>query len=196
MDVHYYSSTKYAHSKLYILDARGKIAATLNMAAGKGTEDVSSYQNTELVFGNIDNIHVMRSSAATLTDNISSIFHPHVGMKEVIQSSDGGLSGYYSRLEDSGWLRHLRLILLSGIFTAERLHFDGDSVLVHCSDGWDRTAQICSIAEILLDPYYRTIEGFAVLIEKEWCAFGHKFQGKDDFSGDLVLYFVTSDRIF
>lgn len=148
------------------------------MAAGKGTEDVSSYQNTELVFGNIDNIHVMRSSAATLSDNVSSIFHPHVGMKEVIQAFDGGLAGYYSRIEDSGWLRHLRLILLSGIFTAERLHFDGDSVLVHCSDGWDRTAQICSVAEILLDPYYRTIEGFAVLIEKEWCAFGHKFQGK------------------
>jgi hypothetical protein len=41
----------------------------------------------------------------------------------------------------------------------------------------DRTAQICAIAEILLDPYYRTIEGFAVLIEKDWCAFGHKFQG-------------------
>jgi hypothetical protein len=168
---------KYAHSKLYIVDARGKIAATLNMAAGKGTEDISSYHNAELVFGNIDNIHVMRSSITTLTDNVTSTFHPHVGMKEVIQAPDGGLVGYFSKLEESGWLRHLRLILLSSIFTAERLHFDGDSVLVHCSDGWDRTAQICSVAEILLDSYYRTIEGFAVLIEKEWCSFGHKFQG-------------------
>lgn len=36
------------------------------------------------------------------------------------------------------------------------------SVLVHCSDGWDRTAQTCSLACIILDPYYRTIHGFQV----------------------------------
>ena len=39
---------------------------------------------------------------------------------------------------------------------------EGISVLVHCSDGWDRTAQTCSLASIMLDPYYRTIEGFQV----------------------------------
>ena len=36
------------------------------------------------------------------------------------------------------------------------------SVVVHCSDGWDRTAQTCSLASIILDPYYRTIHGFQV----------------------------------
>lgn len=39
---------------------------------------------------------------------------------------------------------------------------DGISVLIHCSDGWDRTAQLSAIAQMIVDPYYRTIEGFIV----------------------------------
>ena len=48
-------------------------------------------------------------------------------------------------------------------------------MLVHCSDGWDRTAQTCSVASLLIDPYYCTLHGFQVLICKEWLSFGHKF---------------------
>ena len=50
----------------------------------------------------------------------------------------------------------------------------GDPVLVHCSDGWDRTAQVCALAQFALDPYFRTFDGFGVLVEKEWCAFGER----------------------
>jgi protein tyrosine/serine phosphatase len=38
----------------------------------------------------------------------------------------------------------------------------GMPVLIHCSDGWDRTAQLSSLALLMLDPYYRTIKGFMV----------------------------------
>jgi len=44
---------------------------------------------------------------------------------------------------------------------------EGITVLVHCSDGWDRTAQTCSLASIMLDPYYRTIEGFQVTVSAD-----------------------------
>ncbi len=54
----------------------------------------------------------------------------------------------------------------------------GKNVLVHCSDGWDRTSQLSSLSQILLDPYYRTLEGLAVLIEKDWRHFGHKFRDR------------------
>ena len=50
-----------------------------------------------------------------------------------------------------------------------------ENVIVHCSDGWDRTSQICAITQLCLDPYFRTITGFQVLIEKDWLSFGHMF---------------------
>lgn len=61
------------------------------------------------------------------------------------------------------------------MFLVEAINDQNVSVLVHCSDGWDRTAQTCALASLLLDPYYRSIHGFQVLIEKEWLMFGHKF---------------------
>jgi len=33
----------------------------------------------------------------------------------------------------------------------------GKAVLVHCSDGWDRTSQLICLSQILIEPYYRTI---------------------------------------
>ena len=38
----------------------------------------------------------------------------------------------------------------------------GGNALVHCSDGWDRTAQLTSLSQLMMDPYYRTVEGFKV----------------------------------
>lgn len=38
----------------------------------------------------------------------------------------------------------------------------GTGVLVHCSDGWDRTSQLTSLSQLMLDPHYRTFEGFKV----------------------------------
>ena len=41
-----------------------------------------------------------------------------------------------------------------------------------CKKKRDRTAQLVSLAQIILDPYFRTITGFEVLIEKDWLCFG------------------------
>lgn len=55
------------------------------------------------------------------------------------------------------------------------MFLDHKCVLVHCSDGWDRTAQLCSLTQIMLDPFYRTLKGLEVVIEKEWISFGYQF---------------------
>lgn len=57
--------------------------------------------------------------------------------------------------------------------------FVGTSVLVHCSDGWDRTAQIVSLCKLIADPSYRTFEGFEQLVKREWLEFGHKFADRN-----------------
>lgn len=61
------------------------------------------------------------------------------------------------------------------------------NVLVHCSDGWDRTSQISSIAELLMDPFYRTFHGFQVLISKEWLSFGHRFKDRYQPGGSPIF---------
>lgn len=87
------------------------------------------------------------------------------------------MSAFLGALESSSWLKHIRSILDTSLFIANAVD-GGISVVVHCSDGWDRTAQVCSLAAVMLDPYYRTIKGFQALIEKDWLAFGHKFSDR------------------
>jgi myotubularin-related protein 6/7/8 len=83
-----------------------------------------------------------------------------------------------SKLTKTGWLKHVKLILEGAMAIVKAIQVERKHVVVHCSDGWDRTAQLCSLAQICLDPYYRTFEGFASLVDKEWSSFGHKFSDR------------------
>ncbi|XP_016421546.1 myotubularin-like isoform X3 [Sinocyclocheilus rhinocerous] len=149
-------------TKLTIYDARPNVNAVANKATGGGYEGDDAYQNAELVFLDIHNIHVMRESLKKLKD----IVYP--GVEE---------SHWLSSLESTHWLEHIKLVLSGAIQVADKVS-SGSSVVVHCSDGWDRTAQLTSLAMLMLDSYYRTLRGFQVLLEKEWISFGHKFASR------------------
>ncbi|POI36091.1 hypothetical protein CIB84_000154 [Bambusicola thoracicus] len=146
---------------MYVVDTRPKLNAMANRAAGKGYENEDNYDNIRFKFIGIENIHVMRSSLQKLL--------------EVCETKSPSMSDFLTGLENSGWLRHIKAVMDASVFLAKAVKDEKASVLVHCSDGWDRTAQVCSLASLLLDPFYRTFKGFMVLIEKEWIAMGHKF---------------------
>jgi hypothetical protein len=74
-------------------------------------------------------------------------------------------------LDDTQWLKGVRLLLET---TSEivNLIIDGEPVLVQSADGGDAVPQVVSLAQVCLDPYFRTTAGFCFLIEKEWMACG------------------------
>lgn len=178
-----------------IIDARPTTNAMANAAKGAGTENMENYKEAKKVYLGIDNIHVMRDSLAKVAEALYE-----ADMTASISASGSPLAdatrpdlpkpSFLDRqtLKRSGWLRHLSAILEGTVIIVKNIHVYSSHALLHCSDGWDRTAQLSSLAQICLDPYFRTIRGFAVLVEKEWLSYGHKFL---DRCGHL-----SSDKLF
>ncbi|ORY81842.1 protein-tyrosine phosphatase-like protein [Leucosporidium creatinivorum] len=158
-----------------IIDARPSKNAYANSVKGAGTENMSFYKNCKKEYLGIDNIHVMRSS-------LNSVY-------DALRESE--TTGYVDRnaLRQSNWLSHLTNILDGILIITRTIHLYNSHVLVHCSDGWDRTSQLSALPQICLDPYYRTAEGLAVLIEKDWIAYGHRFADRSGhLCGDRVQF--------
>ena len=148
-------------SKIVVVDARPKRNAVANMALGGGYESDEHYPQMEFMFADIGNIHVMRESLKKV--------------RELCYTSADD-SVWLSSLEGTHWLEHVKLVLAGAVRIVDLIDRCRLPVLVHCSDGWDRTSQLTALAMLCLDSFYRTIRGFQVLVEKEWLAFGHKFQ--------------------
>jgi len=138
----------------------------------------------ELMFADIENIHVQRRAFRDVLLACNEGVHGGGGASEAYggdhdahQNGDGGSSSAAADLPAASalWLKHVGSVLAAARSVVDAVRRRRKSVLVHCSDGWDRTPQVVSLAQLLLDPYYRTIQGFGVLVEKEWLSFGHCF---------------------
>nr|POE65966.1 phosphoinositide 3-phosphatase [Quercus suber] len=178
-----YGSTR----RNFIMDARPKTNATVNKAGGGGFEDISNYSTNdtpiEQIFLNIGNIHVMRSALQQIIDSFA-------------HSDYLALPPGQEALRKSAWLsKHIFGILEGANKVARAVGLTGSHTLVHCSDGWDRTAQVSALAQIMLDPYYRTFGGFRVLVQKEFLSFGHKFRDRTGILGSETWFEIENERI-
>lgn len=134
-------------------------------------EDLSDFAEisgtySRLISLDVPNIHDMRFSWEKLQD--------------LVGRTDLAERMWLQCLGETFWLDHCRRITEAGVTVARALMRMTDNdpascILVHCSDGWDRTAQICALAQLLVDPRFRTRRGFAQLVEKDWVGFGHRF---------------------
>ncbi|TTE96761.1 Myotubularin-related protein 1 [Bagarius yarrelli] len=151
-----------------ILDANAQShnsASLMLVRAAKdgGYENESFYSNVELNFLEIPNMHVIRESLRKLKE----VVYPAINEQR-----------WFSSVDATHWLEYIKLLLAGAVRIADRIESGKSSVVVHCSDGWDRTPQLTSLAMLMLDSYYRSLKGFQVLLEKEWLSFGHRFTSR------------------
>lgn len=82
---------------------------------------------------------------------------------------------YLSLLEKTNWLFYVSLCLRFASEAAATLR-SGVSCVLQESNGRDLCCVVSSLAQLLLDPHFRTIDGFQSLVQKEWVALEHPFQ--------------------
>ncbi|XP_030845360.1 myotubularin-related protein 13 isoform X1 [Strongylocentrotus purpuratus] len=83
--------------------------------------------------------------------------------------------GFHKMVGESEWLLQIQNIMQLAGAAVDLIDLQGSSVWLSFEDGWDFTTQVSALAQLLMDPYYRTLAGFKVLVDKEWLAFGHRF---------------------
>ena len=159
-----------------IIDARPTVNAVANTAKGAGTENMDYYKDSKKVYLGIDHIHAMRESIGKVVEALREADQLLASINNDLPESVSGLAVLDRQaLRRSGWLRHISAILEGTLIITKNIHVNSSHVLIHCSDGWDRTSQLSALSQLCLDPFYRTIRGFEILIEKDWLSFGHKF---------------------
>ena len=163
-DVKYLTTMTQNSKNLVVYDARPKLNAMANKLKGGGYENPNDYSkiNLEVIFCDIPNIHSVRNSYEKLLSNISYIAENDYSV--------------ISNLPNTFWYETIILIIKGGFQIYHSIKDEEKMVLIHCSDGWDRTSQLSALSQIFLDKYYRTLIGFIVLIEKDWLSFGHQFR--------------------
>ena len=162
-----------------IIDARPTTNAVANTAKGAGTENMDHYKDCKKAYLGIDNIHSMRDYLNKVVEVLSE-------SEALAASVSGDIPGTSlstipvdrQALRRSGWLRCQVAILEGSLLIVRNIHVNHSHVLIHCSDGWDRTAQLSAVSQLCLDPFYRTMRGFQILIEKDFISFGHKFMDR------------------
>uniref|UniRef100_A0A8C5HXC1 Myotubularin-related protein 9-like n=1 Tax=Gouania willdenowi TaxID=441366 RepID=A0A8C5HXC1_GOUWI len=149
-------------NKGFIIDTRSSQQAQQARMTGGGFESKSSYSCWKRLHRHMEKGRALQESLIKLV--------------EACRDESHNMDRWLSKLENSKWLSHIQTALSTAGLLAECVERDGHSVLVHGSEGTDCTLLISTLAQIIMDPHCRTLEGFLTLLEREWLQAGHPFQ--------------------
>eukprot|EP00062_Callorhinchus_milii_P002620 gi/632939205/ref/XP_007908180.1/ PREDICTED: myotubularin-related protein 10 [Callorhinchus milii] len=80
-----------------------------------------------------------------------------------------------SSLESTRWLEYIRLFLKHSAELTQWLDSKHISVVIQEEEGRDLSCVVASVVQVMLDPHFRSIQGFQSLIQKEWVIAGYRF---------------------
>ena len=144
-----------------IISLNGKMHIFIVNKLKNNNENNENFFNVEKTFCDIEDYKFIQSS-------FKKIFE--ISQNSKIKTDQK----FYSKLENTNWYLNIHLLLKYANEIKDKL-IDNETILIHGKEGLDRTTQLISLTQLLIEPYYRTIKGFAILIEKDWISFGHPF---------------------
>ncbi|XP_033375451.1 myotubularin-related protein 9-like isoform X1 [Parus major] len=144
----------------FIIDTRSAQAAKQARMSGGGTEPKSSYPQWRRLHRALERGRPLQESFIRLVE----------------ACAEQGMDRWLGRLESSRWLGHVKAALSTACLAAQCLDREGCKVLVHGAEGTDTTLLVTALAQLILDPSCRSLEGFQGLLEREWIQAGHPFQ--------------------
>ncbi|XP_072774162.1 myotubularin-related protein 9-like isoform X2 [Taeniopygia guttata] len=146
----------------FIIDTRSAQAAKQARLSGGGTEPKSCYPRWHRLHRALERGRPLQESFAKLV--------------EACEEPAPSVERWLGRLDGSRWLGHVKAALSTACLAAQCLDREGCSVLVHGAEGADATLLVTALAQLILQPACRTLEGFQALLEREWIQAGHPFQ--------------------
>lgn len=82
---------------------------------------------------------------------------------------------WLSSLESTRWLEYVRAFLKHSAELVYMLESKHLSVVLQEEEGRDLSCLVASLIQVMMDPYFRTINGFQSLVQKEWVMAGYQF---------------------
>ncbi|XP_063312117.1 myotubularin-related protein 9-like [Pelobates fuscus] len=146
----------------FIIDTRSAQEAKQARSAGGGTEKKSRYPNWRILHRPLERGQALQES---LTRLVTACYEPSQLMNR-----------WLSRLQASRWMSNVKEALSIAGLISECIEREGACVLVHGEEGTDNTLLMTSLAQLIMSPECRTLEGFQDLLEREWLQAGHPFQ--------------------